>query len=81
MVLLKLNPGYFDVVVTDMTMPKMTGATLVKRLMEIRPDIPVIISTGHSALIDEEKARQIGIADYVRIWEGLPDLSKVSKIR
>jgi PAS domain S-box-containing protein len=63
--LFKSNPGYFDVVVTDMTMPKMTGATLVKRLMEIRPDIPVIISTGHSALIDEEKARQIGIADYV----------------
>jgi PAS domain S-box-containing protein len=55
----------FDLVITDMTMPQMTGAKLAKKLMEIRSDIPVIICTGHSSLIDEEKAIQFGIAGYV----------------
>ncbi|MFA5904461.1 MAG: ATP-binding protein [Desulfobacula sp.] len=61
----KLNPRYFDVVITDMTMPKMTGAKLSEKLMEIRPDIPIILCTGHSTLIDEQKARQMGIAAYM----------------
>jgi PAS domain S-box-containing protein len=60
-----LNPGYFDVVVTDMTMPKMTGAKLAEKLITIRPDIPIILCTGYSSLIDEEKARQMGIAAYM----------------
>ncbi|MBU2455725.1 MAG: response regulator, partial [Proteobacteria bacterium] len=47
--LFMLNPGYFDVVVTDMTMPNMTGIELVEALRNIRPDIPIIISTGHSS--------------------------------
>lgn len=63
--LFKLNPGYFDVVITDMTMPKMTGITLAEKLFKIRPDIPIIICTGHSALIDEEKAGQLGFAAYL----------------
>ena len=46
-------------------MPKMTGETLALKLMEIRADIPVIICTGHSSLIDEKKARQMGIAGFV----------------
>jgi two-component system, cell cycle sensor histidine kinase and response regulator CckA len=60
-----LNPGYFDVVITDMTMPKMTGARLAEKLIKIRPDIPIVLCTGHSSLIDEEKARQLGIASYM----------------
>ena len=58
--LFKLNPGYFDVVITDMSMPKMTGITLAEKLFKIRPDIPVIICTGHSVMIDEKKAEQLG---------------------
>ena len=61
----KLNPGYFDVVITDMTMPKMTGAKLAEKLIRIRPNIPIILCTGHSSLIDEEKALQLGIAAYM----------------
>jgi two-component system, cell cycle sensor histidine kinase and response regulator CckA len=60
-----LNPGYFDVVITDMTMPKMTGANLAEKLRKIRPDIPIILCTGYSSLIDEEKARHMGIAAYM----------------
>ncbi len=57
----KSNPHAFDLVITDMTMPGMTGASLAEKLMEIRPDIPVIICTGYSAFMDEEKAKQLGI--------------------
>ncbi len=60
-----LNPDHFDLVITDMTMPQMTGVKLSEKLMEIRPDIPIIICTGHSALVDEEKAKELGLAAYV----------------
>ena len=60
-----LNPDYFDMVITDMTMPQMTGVKLSEKLMEIRPGIPIIICTGHSALVDEEKAKELGLAEYV----------------
>ena len=60
-----LNPNHFDLVITDMTMPQMTGVKLSEKLMDIRPDIPIIICTGHSALVDEEKAKELGLAAYV----------------
>jgi CheY-like chemotaxis protein len=63
--LFKADPEAFDLVITDMTMPQMTGAKLSEKLKEIRPAIPVIISTGHSSLIDEEKAKEMGIDGYV----------------
>ena len=50
---------------TDMTMPEMNGMDLVEKLREIRPDIPLIICTGHSSLINEEKAREAGVEGYV----------------
>jgi CheY-like chemotaxis protein len=46
-------------------MPKMTGDKLVKEILNIQPDIPVILCTGFSEKIDEEKAREIGAADYI----------------
>jgi len=51
----------YDIVVTDMTMPKMTGEVLTKRIHLIRPDIPVIMCTGFSEVIDEEKAKAFGL--------------------
>ena len=59
------NPEHFDLVITDMTMPQMTGVALSEKLMGIRPDIPIIISTGHSALVDEKRAKELGLAAYV----------------
>lgn len=49
-----------DLVLADMTMPRMTGDELTRRLLALRPDLPVIICTGFSELIDEEKARELG---------------------
>jgi len=60
-----LNPNHFDLVITDMTMPQMTGVNLSEKLMDIRSDIPIIICTGYSALVDEEKAKELGLAAFV----------------
>ena len=54
-------PHKFDLVISDMTMPGMTGDTLASELMNIRSDIPVIICTGYSEKIDELRARDLGI--------------------
>ncbi|MBW1768825.1 MAG: response regulator [Deltaproteobacteria bacterium] len=63
--LFRAEPGRFDLVITDMTMPKMTGDKLAQELMKIRPDIPVILCTEHSRLVSEEKAKEIGIKAFV----------------
>ncbi len=55
------DPQKFDLVITDMTMPDITGDELAKTLMLIRPDIPIIVCTGYSEKITEEKAKSIGI--------------------
>ena len=57
----KAKPSDFDLVISDVTMPKMTGDQLAKELLEIRPDIPVILCTGYSKRLSEEKSSEIGI--------------------
>ncbi|MCL7487768.1 MAG: PAS domain S-box protein [Desulfobulbaceae bacterium] len=59
------QPDSYDLVITDMTMPKMTGDRLATEIMAIRPDIPVILCTGFSELINKEDALKIGIRRFV----------------
>ena len=59
------KPNHFDVVVTDMTMPKMTGERLAWELISIRPKIPIILCTGFSEQINEQKAKDIGIKAFL----------------
>jgi PAS domain S-box-containing protein len=59
--LFKAKPDYFDLVITDQTMPGMTGDALARELLRIRPNLPVIICTGYSQTIDHERAKKIGI--------------------
>jgi PAS domain S-box-containing protein len=59
------QPDKFDLVITDMTMPNMTGDELAANLMEIRADIPVILCTGYSERISKDKAHAIGIKEFV----------------
>jgi PAS domain S-box-containing protein len=59
------QPHAFDLVITDMTMPGLTGKELSKELMAIRPDIPVILCTGFSELIDVRQAKETGIRELV----------------
>ena len=59
------TPEAFDLVITDMTMPHITGAKLAQKLMEIRPGIPVILCTGFSEIITEKKAKNLGIRAFI----------------
>jgi PAS domain S-box-containing protein len=59
------NPSEFDLVMTDQTMPLMTGEDLGKELMRIRPDIAVILCTGYSDLISSEKAMAMGFRGFI----------------
>jgi CheY-like chemotaxis protein len=60
----KKNPDRFDLVITDQTMPKMSGLELVAELLKIRPDIPIILCTGYSSKITDKMAKEIGLADF-----------------
>ena len=57
----RMAPGSYDLVVTDMTMPIMTGDRLAAELIKIRPDIPVIIFTGYNKKMSKELAQKMGI--------------------
>jgi PAS domain S-box-containing protein len=58
------RPDQFDLIITDMTMPGMTGIELSKEILELRADTPIIICTGFNELIDGEKARAMGIREF-----------------
>jgi len=60
----KNNPSRFDLVITDQIMPNITGSELAKQLLQVRPDIPIILCTGYSSKVDKEKASQIGIKKF-----------------
>jgi PAS domain S-box-containing protein len=74
--LFRSGPGEFDLVVTDMTMPNMTGDVLAMELIALRSDIPVILSTGYSKKISDEKASQIGIKAFAYKPMVTADLAK-----
>lgn len=72
--LFRSEPENFDLIVTDMTMPEMTGDKLAAAAMKIRPDIPVILYTGYSKKISEEKAKKIGIRAFANKPVGRAEL-------
>ncbi len=59
------EPDRWNLIVTDQTMPFMTGEELAVRAIKLRPEIPVILCTGYSESISEEKALALGIKDYL----------------
>lgn len=59
------HPDQFDVLITDQTMPRMTGFDLARNVLQIRPDLPIILCTGYSNLIDEATALQAGITGFI----------------
>ena len=61
----KGEPDQFDLIITDQTMPGMTGLELAGRVLAIRPDIPVILCTGYSETVTEEQARAVGVRAFV----------------
>ncbi len=59
----KAAPDQFDLIISDLTMPNMTGEVLAREAMRIRPDIPVILFTGYSDIVSRESFLSLGIKD------------------
>jgi two-component system cell cycle sensor histidine kinase/response regulator CckA len=59
--LFRSGPDRFDLIITDMTMPKMTGDNLAKEILSIRQEMPIILCSGFSDRIDVEKTAALGI--------------------
>ena len=59
------QPDRFSLVITDMTMPRMTGERLARELLRIRSDIPIIMCTGYGELINGERAKEAGIKEII----------------
>jgi signal transduction histidine kinase/ActR/RegA family two-component response regulator len=57
--------GRFDLVVTDMTMPKMTGRELAQKILALRPDMPIILCTGFSEMIDAGRSEIAGVKEFI----------------
>ena len=63
--LFRRSPSSFDLVLTDQAMPRMTGKQLCNELLQIRPDIPIILCTGYSGVLTEENVRSLGVCKYL----------------
>ena len=73
-------PDKFDLVITDMTMPAMTGDELARQVLAIRPDVPVIVCTGFSNKISEESAHRIGIKTVLSKPIDMADLGRIVRV-
>ncbi len=62
---IRTNPDGFDLLITDQTMPGLTGAELAIAVKEIKPTLPIILCTGHSSVLSQEQSQTIGIARYI----------------
>ncbi len=73
----RANPNKFDLVITDMAMPNMSGDKLASELVKIRSDIPILLCTGFSERMLEEKAAAMGIKGFLMKPIVMKDLSKI----
>ena len=73
----KQDPQRFDLVITDQTMPSMTGEMLSRELLRIRPDLPIILCTGFSHIMSAEKAKALGIQAYLMKPLAIRDLAPI----
>jgi len=79
--LFQSKPHAFDLIITDMAMPKMTGDKLANQVLKKRPDMPIILCTGFSETIDEKTAGEIGLAEYIEKPLNMSDFAfKVRKV-
>jgi len=70
------DPHGFDLIITDQTMPQMTGDVFIRHVRAVRPDIPIILCTGFSENMDEKRAHQMGVKQFLLKPISLVDLSK-----
>lgn len=70
------DPQEFDLVITDLAMPLVSGLELAADLVKIRPELPVILYSGFSESVSPEEARQSGIREFVRKPANIADLAR-----
>ncbi|MDY6954083.1 MAG: response regulator, partial [Thermodesulfobacteriota bacterium] len=75
----KAKPEAFDLVITDMTMPEMSGDRLAQEIMTVRQDTPVILCTGYSDQISRELAEEMGIKAFVMKPMVMQDLAETAR--
>lgn len=71
------RPEAFDLVVTDQTMPGLTGIALAQKIFTLKPGMPIVICTGFSEALTEGKARELGIAGYIMKPVVMDDFARV----
>ncbi len=70
------NPEDYNLIITDMTMPKMTGIDFTKKIRSFHPTVPIIICTGYSDLLSKEKMVEYNISDYIIKPVTIQEISK-----
>ena len=78
--LFKKDPQRYDLIITDLTMPHLTGDRLASEVIAIRPDMPVIIATGYADAVDSEKVKQSGIKGFIPKPCQKQDLAKTIRL-
>lgn len=76
----ELNPDEFDLLITDQTMPEMSGIDLIKKIRKIRPDLPIILNTGYSDDINDETANILNIRIFKKPVEFKYILNSISEL-
>jgi PAS domain S-box-containing protein len=71
------DPSAYDLVVTDMTMPGLTGEQLAKKMRELRPGLPIILCSGYSEKMNSERARELGLDDFVQKPMRFSEMSRI----
>lgn len=79
--LMKEHPSRFDLVITDLTMPNLSGADLTREIRKLNLDIPVILSTGKLGIEDEKDFKDIGITAFIqKPWTANELIAKIQEI-
>ena len=71
------HPQELDIVITDLSMPGLSGFEVARALLAVRPDLPIIIATGWGRAQDERLAREIGARELILKPIGMADLAQV----
>ncbi|HEY3897576.1 MAG TPA: PAS domain S-box protein [Chthoniobacter sp.] len=71
------DPHQFDAVITDLSMPRLSGRDLAARFLKVRPDVPIILASGYIRPEDSESARQLGVRDLILKPDTVEDLGRV----
>jgi CheY-like chemotaxis protein len=72
----KKYPDKFDLLITDQTMPLISGMELTEEVLKIRPDLPIILCTGYNSKINPEKAKSLGISKFYMKPVSWPEISR-----